>query len=332
MFHKLILISIIAVILSATAIHALHVMTPYPRVIKNEIIKLTGNDRGEGHGFGYSVAFEGDILAIGATGPYPGFDLFGKETDAVYIFERTSSSPNSWIQLKQLTPSDEDVENLFGRSIAVSGNTLIVSSINERFYAASAYIYERNAGGSNNWGLVKKIFADDSINYDIFNRSVSVAINKDIAVIGASKDHSNDEYSGSVYVFERNEGGSNNWGFVTKIIASDGVSTDSFGTSVAIENNTLVVGASGDDNQGSSIEDVYLSSFGSAYIYERSDNGWNEIAKLFSESRLGRRGFGTTVRISGDTIAISDRNGNGRGVVYIYERLSNDIPNSWRQK
>ncbi len=161
MLNNRISISIIVFILSGTAIRALHVVTPYPREIKNEIIKLTGSDRGEDHRFGFSVAFEGDILAIGATGPNPGIDLFAKETDAVYIFERTSSSANTWIERKRLTPSDEDAEYLFGRSIAISGNTIIVSSINVKFYAASAYIYERNAGGSNNWGLVTKIRASD---------------------------------------------------------------------------------------------------------------------------------------------------------------------------
>ena len=319
MLNKHISISIIVFILSGTAIRALHVVTPYPREIKNEIIKLTGSDRGEDHRFGFSVAFEGDILAIGATGPNPGIELLAKETDAVYIFERTSSSANTWIERKRLTPSDEDAEYLFGRSIAISGNTIIVSSINVKFYAASAYIYERNAGGSNNWGLVTKIFADDSINYDIINRSVSVAINKDTAVIGASAGDDNGPYSGSVYVFERNAGGSDNWGLVTKIRASDGAPYDNFGISVAIENNTLAVGAWGDENGPYS---------GSVYVFERSDSGWNEIAKLYPDIGLG---FGNRVRISEDTIAVSDRSGHGRGSVYIFKRLTDDNPNSWEQ-
>ena len=324
MLHKCILISIIAIILSSTAIHAFHVMAPYPGKIKNEIIKLPGSDRGKDLRFFFSVAFEGDILAIGAKVPNNNTSDDSLTRNVVYIFERTSSSANTWIERKKLTLSDEDVENQFGHSIAISGNTLIVNYIRGKNYDGTAYIYERNAGGSNNWGLVTKIIANVSMDNDGLGGYASpVAISKDTAVIGSRLDDDNGgRKSGSVYIYERNAGGSNNWGFVTKIRASDGASYDNFGISVAIENNTIVVGANGDDDNG--------PYSGSAYIFERSDSGWNEIVKLYSDNILRGDDFGNSVKISGDTIAISAPY-HGRGSVYIFERLSNDIPNSWRQ-
>ena len=103
------------------------------------------------------------------------------------------------------------------------------------------------------WGEVTKLTASDGATYDEFG--VSVAISCDTIVVGAPWADSN---RGSAYVFERNQGGMDNWGEVTKLTASDGEAGDGFGVSVAISCDTIVVGAYYDD-----------SNRGSAYIFTK---------------------------------------------------------------
>ena len=155
--------------------------------------------------------------------------------------------------------------------------------------------------------------------------TADMAISKDTIVTGSGGYDGNVSSSGSASIYERNFGGLNSWGLVTKIFASDGAPNDYFGSGVAIENNTIVVGASGDDVNG--------FNSGSAYIYERdvnSANGWREIKKLIPIGSRRWDRFGFHVAISGDTIAISAPY-LAKGSVYIFERNVNDIPNIWQQ-
>src|SRR5947208_2334140 len=88
----------------------------------------------------------------------------------------------------------------------------------------AAYIFERNQGGAENWGQVKKLTASDGARGDGFGSSVS--INADKVVVGAS---SKNVYTGAAYIFERNQGGAENWGQVQKLTASDPATNAFFG-------------------------------------------------------------------------------------------------------
>ena len=323
MRHKRIFISIVAVLLSSTAIHASHNTPPrYPEAV-NEIITITSSDGTENDLFGYRVATDGDTLAISAllgrdygSGDAVDSRAKGSRSGSVYIFERNSNSNDTWIEVKKLAASDRGAEDYFGSIIAIDGDTLLVRALDEKMRTGSTYVFERDVGGPNNWGMVTRLFD-----------TIVMAISKDTIVTGstgATGDDENGLNSGSVSIYERNFGGSNNWGLFTKLFASDGAIDDKFGNSVAIENNTIVVGASGDDDNG-------LNS-GSAYIYERdvnSANGWREIKKMIRIGSGKYDNFGFHVAISGDTIAISELRYHGS--VYIFERNVNDIPNIWQQ-
>ena len=105
----------------------------------------------------------------------------------------------------------------------------------------SAYVFERNQGGADQWGQVNKLTASDGLAVDLFGNSVGIS--GDTAVIGAY----HDDNQGSAYVFERNQGGADQWGQVKKLTASDRATGDRFGWSVAISGDTAVVGAELDD-------------------------------------------------------------------------------------
>ena len=152
--------------------------------------------------------------------------------------------PDPYQQELKLQADDTDDYDYFGNSIAVSGDTLVVGT----FYKNAAYVFSRNQDGADEWGQVKKLTASDAAPNDRFGESV--AISNDTIVVGAFADDDDGDASGSAYVFERNEGGADNWGEVEKLTASDGASEDHFGDSVAICDDTIVIGAFGDDDNG----------------------------------------------------------------------------------
>ncbi len=143
----------------------------------------------------------------------------------------------------------------------------------------------------------------------------AVSISGNLVVVGAYWGQ------GKAYVFERNQGGADNWSEVANFTASDGAADDFFGWSVSISDDTIVVGAPGDDigaNNGQ----------GSAYIFYRNQGGadnWGEVAKLTASDGAADDYFGRSVSISGDTVVVGvycdDVGANSnQGSAYVYER------------
>jgi hypothetical protein len=95
---------------------------------------------------------------------------------------------------------------------------------------------------------IAKLTASDAAAEDRFGWQV--AISGAVAVVTSASDDDNGENSGSAYLFERDAGGPGLWGQVAKLTASDGAAADSFGWSVSISGDTVVIGAELDDDQG----------------------------------------------------------------------------------
>ena len=115
--------------------------------------------------------------------------------------------------------------------------------------AGAAFIFARNQNGTNQWGLVKKLTLTNAVASDHFGSSV--AIDANAVVIGVPQaDGSGGNAYGAAYLYLQNQGGNNAWGLVDKFLpAAVGVS-DNFGCSVAIYQNTIVVGAYNGLNAG----------------------------------------------------------------------------------
>jgi len=142
-------------------------------------------------------------------------------------------------EAKKLTASDSTAGDEFGYAAAISGDTIVVGAWNNDGAgsdAGAAYVFERNQGGADNWGQVKKLTASDAAVNDSFGKAV--AIDGDRLVVGAPATV-NFSTVGAAYVFERNEGGSNNWGEKQKLLASDAWPNDKFGNAVAISGTTV---------------------------------------------------------------------------------------------
>ena len=200
--------------------------------------------------------------------------------------------------MKKLTASDAEAGDRFGLSVALSGDTTLVGA---HFNGAggAAYIFQRDQGGTDNWGEVKKLLASDAQASDNFGWSV--AVSGDTAIVGAFGEGAVGSVTGAAYVYKRNEGGVDNWGEVKKLLASDPTHGAKFGYSVALSGDTAVVGAES-YTPGSSAPNV-----GAAYVYQRDRNGaenWGVVRKLGPSSLSPQGRFGVSVAVAGDTAIV----------------------------
>jgi hypothetical protein len=261
--------------------------TAWTQEIHDQHGKLVPGDAGLGDvqdWFGFSVAIDGDTAVVGA----PLRDDVASSAGAAYVFVRDAGDERGWIQVAKLTASDTRLGLQFGRSVSISGDTVIVGAVGDNEqgeFTGAAYIFERHRGGENAWGEVKKLRATGAARGDVFGYSVSIS--GDTAIVGAPQDQAPfPARAGFVHVFERNHPDIGEWGEVARLTASDGASRHQFGHSVAISGNTIIVGALGG---------------GAAYIFERHHGGsgppfWSQTA------RLPVAGF--AVSISGDTAIV----------------------------
>jgi hypothetical protein len=278
--------------------------------------KITPSDVDNAGDFGFSVAIDGDTILVGAPLSYNGS---GELSGSAHVFERDHGGADNWGEMKKIEPADGDLWDRFGYSVSISGNTIVAGARTDDdngSNSGSAYIYERDRGGADNWGLVKKIIAGDGESYDEFGYSVSLS--DSTIVVGASKDYYGGSNVGSAYIFERDQGGADNWGEMKKIIAGDPDIGDHFGYSVGISGDSVLIGAYLDDDS------AYNS--GSAYIFERDHGGidnWGEVKKITPPGNDTWVEYGNSVAIDNSTIVVGahqdNDTGDDAGAAYVYQ-------------
>ena len=104
--------------------------------------KLTGSDITTNDLFGWSVDISGDTIVVGAKDKSSGSTT---NVGAVYVFTRSGTS---WSQQAKLTPSSVSQMQLFGQSVAISGDTIVVGAEGETnssgSQAGSVYVFTRS--------------------------------------------------------------------------------------------------------------------------------------------------------------------------------------------
>jgi len=267
--------------------------------------RLIATDTTAGDSFGYGIAIQGDLAVISA----PFDDDKGEDSGSVYVFKRTG---NVWQQQAKLTAEDGTNGDLFGISVAISGDTIIVGAdLNgeKGFKAGAAYVFTRV---DDTWTEQAKLTADDGAAGDIFG--VRVALDGDIALISARRD--DDDImgvdAGSAYIFTRT---GSTWRQQVKLTAPDGAADDRFGRSVALAGDTALIGAMFQDNKG--------KNSGSAYVFKRTDGNWRLSTQVTANDGGAGDVFGWNVALRGQTALISanrdDDKGENSGSAYVIE-------------
>lgn len=225
-----------------------------------------------------------------------------------------AAHPLPWTEEDQLLAPSGAATDRFGRAVAISGDTIVVGAPfddDDGLDSGAAYVFVRSGSS---WSHQQTLTSTTLNPGDDFGKSV--AISGDTIVVGAPDDpDSGFGNPGAAYVFVRS---GSNWTEEAKLVASDATTSDSFGDSVAISGDTIVVGASWGDNLG--------ARTGSAYVFVRSGSVWTEQQKLTASDAEISDFFGASVAVSGDSAIIGAKGvsyapSNGpAGAAYVFVR------------
>jgi hypothetical protein len=279
------------------------------------ILKATNAQSNDG--FGTSVALDGDTIVVGAigedgSGSDPS-DNSAETAGAAYVFVRTGST---WSQQAYLKAANAASDDYFGIAVAIAGDTIVVGAFgedssgsdpsdNSAANAGAAYTFVRTG---TSWTQQAYLKAANAGSNDYFGGMV--AVSSTTIVVGADgedsagSDPANNSAAnaGAVYVFVRD---GSTWSPQAYLKAANAEASDRFGLSVAIAEDTLVVGAAGEDSSGSDLGDNSAANAGAAYVFARSGSVWSQQAYLKASQAETLDEFGTAVAIDGATIVVS---------------------------
>ena len=324
---------------------------------------LKASNTGSVDYFGASVAISGDTIVVGAYGEdssSTGVNSTPNESSsgsgAAYVFVRSGST---WTQQAYLKASNTDSNDIFGISVAVSGDIIVVGASQEdsstkginttpderASESGAAYVFVRS---NTTWNQRAYLKASNGATSDLFG--VRVAVSFDVVVVGASGEDANPRNdgisngnSGAAYVFIRSGTG---WIQQAYLKASNSGAEDRFGSSLAVSGDTLVVGAFGEDSSTTGVNSTSnnsSSNSGAAYVFVRNGNTWSEQAYLKASNTGSVDYFGASVAISGDTIVVGaygedssstgvnstpNESSSGSGAAYVFVRSGS----TWTQQ
>ncbi|MEZ6190718.1 MAG: hypothetical protein R3C45_05435 [Phycisphaerales bacterium] len=270
-------------------------MAVTPAGAGQQTARLTAWDAQAGDGFGWSVALGDQMALVGAPtrgiNPGPG---------AAYLYDTLSGAP-----LFTLAASDTTAGDGFGASVAVSHNTALIGATfggsDHSTLAGAAYLYDVNTGNE-----MFKLSPNDSEALDGFG--TSVAIGPVVAVIGAPADNTAAGVdAGSAYVFDPTTG--EQW---LKLTASDASAGAAFGASVAIDNNTALIGAYRDSGSA--------DGAGAAYIFDAYTG--TQTRKLTASDAAAGAHFGWSVAVTDTFAVVGAPTGDaqtGPGAAYVFD-------------
>lgn len=285
-------------------------------------LKASNTDGGDD--FGFSVAISGDTIAVGAFDEASGNPANQNDNNvsgagAVYVYRRSGTTWSQEAYLKAPTPANQDA---FGISVAIDDDTLAVGAYREDGGGA-VYVFRRSG---TTWSQEQRLTASNQEQGDDFG--IHVALSGDTLVGTALLEDSNatgingNEASntanaaGAAYVFTRVGA---TWSQQAYIKASNTESGDLFGASVALDGDTLAIGAIGEASSATGVNgnqtDNGANGAGAVYVYERTGSQWEQIAYLKASNTDTNDNFGgessgalsQSIGLQGDLLVIGAR-------------------------
>jgi hypothetical protein len=302
---------------------------------------VKASNTGNSDAFGHSVSVSGDTVVVGANSEDSNAtgvngddsDNSASESGAAYVFVRSGTN---WSQQAYLKASNADPGDYFGYSVAVSGDTVVVGAIwedsnaidgpgdNNAFDAGAAYVFVRSG---TNWSQQAYLKASNPDIYDDFGSCV--AVSGDTVVVGApyeassavgvngTQSDNSASGSGAAYVFVHS---GTNWSQQAYLKASNTGAGDTFGESVTVSGDTVVVGANGEASNATGVNGDQTNNSaaysGAAYVFVRSGADWSQQAYLKASNTEEGDSFGSSVAVSGDTVVVGafSEDSNATGV------------------
>ncbi|MCB0663303.1 MAG: peptidoglycan-binding protein, partial [Saprospiraceae bacterium] len=255
----------------------------------------------------------------------------------ILLFGQEPECACNWQQEAYIKAPNAEFSDMFGVSLSLHQNTLVVgakdedsnqtfvtngagaSSNNSMQASGAAYVFVRNG---NTWTNEAYLKASNANAVDLFGDAV--AIDGDTIVVGALGEDSNStsiingsssspdnsaQGAGAVYVFKRN---GNTWAQEAYLKAANANGNDMFGWSVSIHQDTIAVGAPGEDSSQTAITNGQTASTdnskgdaGAVYIFKRNGTIWTQEAYIKASNANIQDHFGHSVSVHGDTLVVT---------------------------
>lgn len=238
-----------------------------------QVAKLKAPVNENSYQFGRSVAIDGDLAAANATdGIYifgrnkggsnkwgliqilkientstyesvciSGEDILVDDRSCALIYSRCSGARDHWRLSARFKPQPPTRPNIVVHSIAMDDDYAIIGYGYYPYESSSrirVFVYNRNAGGLNKWGMVAELVPPDAPGKNEFG--YAVAIEDNIALVGAHSDFEKESHRGAVYFYKRSPSSKNSWAFIDKFYASD-YNLCLFGMNISIDNKLSLI-------------------------------------------------------------------------------------------
>jgi hypothetical protein len=283
---------------------------------------IKANNSAAADGFGASVALSRDALLVGAPwqdGAKAGVNATrtssgANDSGAAYLFVRAGNTWSEQVYFKADAPAAGDY---FGSDVAILDDVLVIGAPRTDPTGASgaapragaAYVFVRGSDGT--WSQQARLSAQDGAVGNLFG--LRLVLRKDLLLIGASAEKAGGQSSGAVYVFSREAGA---WRETQKLTAAKPIADSAFGSALALDGDTLVVGAQKD-----------ASAAGSAYVFTQHGSDWSEQQRIVPATPSAGATFGWSVSVQGDTLVVGAPRATvsltaPHGQAYVFERTA----------
>lgn len=263
--------------------------------------QLVPNDGLPGDIFGEATAINAGRVVVGAVNRLVSSPPV--EYGAAYMFDAATGQ-----QIHRFFPSDPARASLFGTSVDIDGNLVVVgasgaSPLGLPPNTGAAFVFNATTGAQ-----IMQLTAFDAASDDLFGFAVGISGNR--IVVGAIAEDGFATDAGSAYIFDATTGG-----FLFKLLPITGGSSLFFGYSVAIDGSTVVVGA------------PTLFGGGAAYLFDANTGARTYVLKPPPGSDV--ENFGISVAISGSTVVVGadndEENGNFAGAAYLFDAQTGQL-------
>ncbi|MEZ5978866.1 MAG: integrin [Planctomycetota bacterium] len=272
---------------------------------------LKASNPGNSDHFGESVAISGDTIVVGA--PFEdGAGPISTDFGAVYVFVRNGGV---WSQQALLTPAVRGSRDEFGRAVAIDGDTIAVGAAKEdgsgvglsgdpnddsSNWSGAAYVFVRSGSTWTEQAYVKQSTNAPSDRFGFW-----VDVDGDTLVVGALGTDAPTSDEGVAEVFVRS---GSNWSLQQRLVPAESDPGDAFGQRVAVDGDTIVVGALFEDGSATGVDgdatDDAAGASGAAYVFERTGSTWSQTAYLKASNTGAGDLFGSSIAVHRDFVVV----------------------------
>lgn len=315
------------------------------RILHGEVDVLlplggTGQDASQASAaFATSVAIGGDTLVVGS----PLRDTPAVDAGRAFVYERNAGFGTPWGHVAEIAGSDSVAGDRFGQAVAIDGDFMAIGAPQADpggvLNVGAVYVFQRNPSNPNAWTQVLKLTPPlvNGGGGDGFGSAL--ALQGGTLLVGSpNSNRTGAPRAGRVHVYELGAGGPGDWALAQTLGAAElrssgtGLEGEFFGAALAMDGDTAVIGSYGANRSGGGVGEFW--DYGAAYVFTRTGQGssWTEVKRLdefTSPDGLNYTGFGYSVAVSGDRIAVGVHSGGGPsgigtrlGGARLYERDS----------